>query len=154
MIGVTPANNFLGHGFYQFSPELFFRIFSDSNGFELEKMYLFFPYPDSPVYEVSDPLSVRDRVKFKNSEETFLFYIAKRVSIKPIFQNTPQQSDYEHILWENEAKPATAKVGLKRFVPDMAVASVLKLRKYYLDFRASRRPFGSGNPAYFKKVKL
>ena len=32
-LGITPANNFCGHGFYQFSPELYFRIFSEENGF-------------------------------------------------------------------------------------------------------------------------
>ena len=26
----TPANNFFGHGFYQFSPELWFRLFSST----------------------------------------------------------------------------------------------------------------------------
>ena len=30
----TPANNFCGHGFYQFSPELAYRIFALENGFE------------------------------------------------------------------------------------------------------------------------
>ena len=29
----TMANNFMGHGFYQFSPELFYRVFSPENGF-------------------------------------------------------------------------------------------------------------------------
>ena len=40
-IGITPANNFLGHGFYQFSPELYFRVFSPDNGFRVLKMYLY-----------------------------------------------------------------------------------------------------------------
>src|SRR4051812_2544793 len=35
-MGVGPANNFPGHGFYQFSPELYWRIFSPANGFEVE----------------------------------------------------------------------------------------------------------------------
>ena len=35
----TTANNFFGHGFYQFSPELFFRIFSAENGFEVVRMF-------------------------------------------------------------------------------------------------------------------
>ena len=26
-LGITPANNFMGHGVYQFSPEVFFRLF-------------------------------------------------------------------------------------------------------------------------------
>ena len=36
-VRITPANNFFGHGFYQFTPELFFRIFSAANGFEVER---------------------------------------------------------------------------------------------------------------------
>jgi 2-polyprenyl-3-methyl-5-hydroxy-6-metoxy-1,4-benzoquinol methylase len=36
----TPANNLCGNGFYQFSPELFFRVLDSGNGFELERLYL------------------------------------------------------------------------------------------------------------------
>src|SRR5688572_3667541 len=32
-LGISPTNNQMGHGFYQFSPELFFRVFSPENGF-------------------------------------------------------------------------------------------------------------------------
>jgi hypothetical protein len=35
---VTPANNQMGHGFYQFSPELFFRVFSQENGYLLRAL--------------------------------------------------------------------------------------------------------------------
>ena len=34
----TPANNYFGHGFYQFSPELFYRVLSKENGFEVRRM--------------------------------------------------------------------------------------------------------------------
>lgn len=34
----TPANNMMGHGFYQFSPELMFRVFSEQNGFCLKTL--------------------------------------------------------------------------------------------------------------------
>ena len=30
------ANNLCGHGFYQFSPELFFRVLSPANGFQMQ----------------------------------------------------------------------------------------------------------------------
>ena len=40
-IGVFPIDNFCGHGFYQFSPELFFRCFSQENGFKSLKMFLY-----------------------------------------------------------------------------------------------------------------
>lgn len=157
MIGVTPSNNFLGHGFYQFSPELIFRTFSPENGFQIKKMWLFFPYHNSPVYEVSDPAQVRDRVKFKNSEETFLFYIAERLSVKPIFEKIPQQSDYEQILWgknvdEKDSNNGKNRSGLKRYIPNFIILKVLGLRKAYLDFKASKSPIGNGNRNYFKKV--
>ena len=35
----TPGNNYLGHGFYQFSPELFFRVLSPENGFQVERLH-------------------------------------------------------------------------------------------------------------------
>lgn len=34
-ITITPANNLFGHGFYQLSPELFFRALARENGFEI-----------------------------------------------------------------------------------------------------------------------
>ncbi|WP_051358088.1 hypothetical protein [Rubidibacter lacunae] len=37
-LGLTPSNNLMGHGFYQFSPELYFRVLSPENGFSIEKM--------------------------------------------------------------------------------------------------------------------
>ncbi|GMQ26636.1 hypothetical protein Aoki45_33190 [Algoriphagus sp. oki45] len=158
MIGVTPSNNFLGHGFYQFSPELIYRVFSPENGFQIKKMWLFFPYHESPVYEVSDPAQVQDRVKFKNSEETFLFYIAERQSVKRIFEKIPQQSDYENILWEDgedqKEKKKKKKSGLKIFIPDFLILKLLNLRKTYLNFKSKRSPIGNGNPKYFKRVKF
>lgn len=157
MIGVTPSNNFLGHGFYQFSPELIFRIFSPENGFRTKKMWLFFPHHKSPLYEVCDPAQVRDRVKLKNSEETFLFYIAERVSIKPIFQKIPQQSDYEQNLWEDKGdqknlKEGKKKSGIKNFIPHFILLKALNLRNSYLHFKARLSPIGNGNRKYFKKV--
>jgi SAM-dependent methyltransferase len=40
-IGITPSNNLMGHGFYQFSPELFFRVFTPANGFRIEKVLIY-----------------------------------------------------------------------------------------------------------------
>ncbi len=40
-LGITPANNFMGHGFYQFSPEMYFSVFTRENGFELISLVAF-----------------------------------------------------------------------------------------------------------------
>jgi hypothetical protein len=36
----SPSNNLCGHGFYQFSPELMYRLFSKENGFSVDEMLL------------------------------------------------------------------------------------------------------------------
>jgi SAM-dependent methyltransferase len=91
----TPANNFLGHGFYQFSPELFFRVLSADNGYAIERMLIYETYPGSDWYEVTDPAAVQSRVELIGSEHrTLLLVHARRTADKPIFAQTPQQSDY------------------------------------------------------------
>ena len=39
-LSINAANNQLGHGLYQFSPELMWRAFGPENGFVVEAMYL------------------------------------------------------------------------------------------------------------------
>lgn len=101
-LGITCANNFSGHGFYQFSPELFFRVFSEDNGFETIKMFLVINEPGKYWYEITDPKKIRKRIIFENSKQSYLYIIARRTSISPIFAVTPQQSDYEHLAWTGE----------------------------------------------------
>jgi len=40
IIHIVPCNNFSNHGFWQFSPELFFALYSDKNGFTDTKVFL------------------------------------------------------------------------------------------------------------------
>jgi SAM-dependent methyltransferase len=93
-IGATPANNFFGHGFYQFSAELYYRIFSPENGFRIESMVAWEESRGSSYYEIPDPTSVRSRIEFVSSEPTYLFVQARKIGTGKIFQAFPQQSDY------------------------------------------------------------
>jgi len=108
---MTPANNFMGHGFYQFSPELFFRVCSAENGFEIVKAILCEVDPRAPWYAVVDPARVRRRVELVNRRPTYLLIQARKVRQVPILATAPQQSDYT-VLWEgsgnkqNGASPA------------------------------------------------
>ncbi len=103
---MTPANNFTGHGFYQFSPELFFRIFSPANGFEVVRMIACEVHPDAPWYEVTDPARAGRRVELTTSRPTYLMAHARRVHLRPVLAVAPQQSDYT-VLWEkNSGAPA------------------------------------------------
>lgn len=91
---VNIANNFMGHGFWQFSPELLFRVFSPENGFEMEALFLHEVAPDGGWYLVSDPDSVRQRVELCNTTPTYILTIARKVSEREVFANPPLQSDY------------------------------------------------------------
>lgn len=93
-LAITPANNFMGHGFYQFSPELFYSIFNAGNGYELVRIIAFEDRPNSEWYSVKSPESVKGRVTLTNSRPIYLFVIAKRTEDIVPFQSTPQQSDY------------------------------------------------------------
>lgn len=95
-LGSTPANNYMGHGFYQFSPELFYSIFTEDNGFELESMIAYIPGIKA-WFDVASPKSVQGRVWLDNSNPVYLMIKARRIAKKEIFAITPQQSDYAEI---------------------------------------------------------
>ncbi len=117
---INGTNNFSGHGFYQFSPELMYRVLSPENGFEVTEMLIWERYAGSTVYVVKDPKDVGGRVMAQTNRETFLTVIARRTHQTEIFQTTPQQSDYV-VDWKtgdhrppslpNHQQPAWKRIG-------------------------------------------
>ncbi|MEZ6126252.1 MAG: class I SAM-dependent methyltransferase [Planctomycetaceae bacterium] len=145
-LGITPANNFMGHGFYQFSPEFYFRLFSEPNGFEMQTMILFEHRRNSAWYEVRSPTEVRSRVSLKNFERTYLLVIARRVADKPILLSPPQQSDYE-AAWHGVGDKAPI-----RHLGDEAgfVAGTIEQLKRF-GCRLTRRTYFE--PLYFRRIR-
>jgi hypothetical protein len=94
----TPANNFLAHGLYQFSPELFFRLLGAGNGFQIERMVAVEYSPLVRRYDVLDPDVHRRRWAHVNKYRLLLYVQARRVAVVPAFDQLPQQSDYA-ALW-------------------------------------------------------
>jgi hypothetical protein len=93
-LGVSPTNNWMGHGFYQFSPELFFRVLSPANGFEEMHAQVCETAPRSAWFEVRDPAQLGSRVYLVNGRPTYLFTSARRAALVPVLAVLPQQSDY------------------------------------------------------------
>ncbi|RYD41632.1 MAG: class I SAM-dependent methyltransferase [Verrucomicrobiaceae bacterium] len=61
---ITQCNNAMGHGFYQFSPELYYRVFSPENGFRVDDMFISEgSFGQVPWHSVSDPAVIRRRVE-------------------------------------------------------------------------------------------
>ena len=105
---MTPANNFMGHGFYQFSPELFFRVLSADNGYEVVRAIVCETSPDAPWYEVVDPALAGRRVEMLSSAPMYLLIQARGAGNAVVFEVTPQQSDYA-VLWQDNAGERRAR---------------------------------------------
>jgi SAM-dependent methyltransferase len=119
-IVVTPANNNCGHGFYQFSPELFFRALSPDNGFLVERMIAFENDVEvahlfhrsylmeiaGPWFQVADPAVIGDRVLLMNRRPVLLMIQARRLSDVPVLARYPQQSDYAATWKAHEQNPS------------------------------------------------
>lgn len=114
LILVLPANNLFGHGFYQFSAELFYSALSEQNGYTVERMLICNQDSDTvhrfrsrvqvslvqgPRYEVADPRVVRHRVTLVDDQPSLLMVQARRTARKPVFEMPPKQSDYL-TLWD------------------------------------------------------
>lgn len=94
-MGISPVNNFMGHGFYQFSPEFFFRALDEDNGFAMDKLILVENRRGSRWYQARNPRDIRRRVTFTNSMPTYALVLARRTRMSGVFASTPQQSDYQ-----------------------------------------------------------
>lgn len=156
-LAITPANNFLGHGFYQFSPELYFSIFTRENGFELTSVIAFEDWPDARWYSVKSPLEVRGRVTLINSAPVYLLVVARKLAHTRVFETTPQQSDYL-ATWREESTcsngapkstpPATAKlVARLDFVKQRVPAPVKRLIR-----RVLGRSYSGFDPRFFRPM--
>lgn len=95
----TPVNNTSGHGFYQFSPELFYGALSAENGFEVERLIIHRTGPYGRWYQVSDSNKIRERVELISFTPIMALVQAKRVEVKPIFEKWPQQAIYAD-MWQ------------------------------------------------------
>jgi SAM-dependent methyltransferase len=104
VLHALPANNLSGHGFYQFSPELFCNLYQPSRGFELRGLFFVLKAEPRLWWRVANPLQVRRRVNLCNSHEVYLLVLARKLA-EPGVLPAPQQSDYAQDEW---LKPAPA----------------------------------------------
>ena len=155
-LAITPANNFFGHGFYQFSPELYFTIFSEQNGFEITKIIAFEETANPIWYAVKSPRDVAGRVTLANSWPVFLLVIAKKIARFPIFEQTPQQSDYLTLWQRKPAVPVNARSKtVPRPFPIRAVKMILPsaVRKWLRSAIERREPrLLSFDPRFFERM--
>ncbi|MFZ1528795.1 MAG: hypothetical protein WAT19_08595 [Ferruginibacter sp.] len=162
-IGITPVNNLMGHGFYQYSPELYYRIFSEENGFRVKKMYVNVRTETiSEWYEVADPLQVKTRVVLQNNLPAHVVVIAEKTAEKNIFEKMPQQSDYSYTWNVHEAlsgnqaalKESGGMLLYRKFFPRRLKIILHNLYDILFKEKAQDHYIGNFNPAHYKKINL
>lgn len=107
VFSMWPANNLCGHGFFQFSPEFAFRVFSEAHGFEAERVALVesrFPSVELTsgrlVLDVRDPARLGHRALRMSMRPALLMVQARKLQhLDDPFAVPPQQSDYTS-RWE------------------------------------------------------
>ena len=95
LISIVPGNNFMGHGFYQFSPEFLFRAYGRDAGFGRTAVYAaeLSERGDGRFFRIIDPAVSGERGIFRNALPLHLYCLAQRagqVGTAPV----PMQSDY------------------------------------------------------------
>lgn len=155
-VGISPCNNQCGHGLYQFSPELFYSIFSEQHGFRVKIMYLAVDIADEKRewYEVANPQIVRSRVVFKNTSPTYLMVVAEKVS-EFTGEINSYQSDYQEI-WTNTNEIPVSSGMLVRIYKSIVPAGI---RARIYQYRHGQREvftngLGNVNPNHFKRVNM
>jgi len=121
-IHVNPANNYMGHGFWQFCPELIYRIFSLENGFQIKAVLMH----EHEIrgrgasfgkwYKVEDPAVQHCRVELINAKRTSICTIAQRVGDETIFARFPQQSFYVE-RWNQAHQRRPPPLRFRRMIP-------------------------------------
>lgn len=127
-IQVTTANNFMGHGFWQLSPEAIYRVFSKNNGFSVRAVFLREYVAGGAWYQVTDPATCGGRVQLINFRPTYICTIAKRLADDRVFAEWPQQSDYVEKWKQTDAAPNSAtSQSLSRSIRNMVPRPIKKL---------------------------
>lgn len=101
-ISISVANNAMGHGFYQFSPELYFRILTPENGFSTPSVLLCVDDEIAPIfYAVDDPAHLGHRIELISDRQVYIMAMAEKTACVPVFATFPYQSDYA-AAWQDE----------------------------------------------------
>ena len=119
IIHVLPANNFCGHGFWQFSPELFFSLYSSENGYSETEVFLADLRDVNHWFAVTRPSEGR-RVDIITKNETYVLVLTVLGQSSYTHTNV-QQSDYVY-LWT----PQDSSNKKRRSLSDRLVQSPLR----------------------------
>lgn len=146
ILHILPANNFCGHGFWQFSPELFFSLYSNANGYQDTEVFLAYSSDTSKWYKVNPPQNGRRVSAFSSIELSVLV----RTVLRGVHfsHDNVQQSDYVYEWtksasnWLDEKNPQNLgqMQKAKKFIRQSPLLFRLLLPLYLRYYRVKSTP--------------
>ncbi len=129
-----PANNHCGHGFWQFSPELFFSLYSEQNGYTDTQVFLVDTGNTKVWYEVIPPSNGQRANVWSDSH---LYVLCRTVRRGSFSHENIQQSDYVFEWSKKTDKTPLAKVDVSPIVNWKAILRQSRLLTFlHLKFAA------------------
>jgi len=100
IIHVLPTNQQCGHGFWQFSPELFLSLYSEKNGYSDTEVYIASVHRHDDIQKIeSDTANGRIEINIEGPSYVWVRTILK----EDIFKHDDiQQIDYESNYWNKK----------------------------------------------------
>lgn len=108
LLSVNPTNGECGHGFYQFSPSLYWGLCSADNGFRVDSMLIDHNGLNRRWFSVAEPRRRSDRVGWNRAGSSYLHVVASRLNETGTV-TVPQQDDYA-LEWEQSSSTEGAQV--------------------------------------------
>lgn len=102
IIHSLPANNQCGHGFWQFSPELFLSLYSEKNGYSDTEIYIASVYELDNIIKV-DEKELSNRIEINIPGPSYV-WVRTVLSKKKFSHDNIQQFDYQNNYWNVEEK--------------------------------------------------
>ena len=157
LISITPANNQCGHGFYQFSPELYYSMEHFTRCLKVKAMFLavFENGGIKEWFEVMDPMKAKSRVAVVNNRPTYMMVVIEKTDEFSMGTTYPYQTDYNE-AWSSfeDSEPegiSNLKKGIRLLVPEFIRNIVYKIRS-----RKNLKTvngLGKVDPAHFTRRK-
>lgn len=122
IIHIVPANNLLNHGFWQFSPELFFSLYCAKNGFAETKVFLSDVGNKECWYEATAPRNGHWDY-LASSRALYVIVITRKV--EQIENWDVQQSQYVND-WQDSSFEPVKPSAIKRLIKQSPLARPLQ----------------------------
>jgi hypothetical protein len=138
ILHILPANNQCGHGFWQFTPQLFHSLYSQANGYSETTVFLASFDNEARWYEAEAP-SNGQRIVIQSVGPLYVLCRTKRGS--RVSHDRVQQSDYVY-AWDRKDIIQPDLNVFKKFVKGSPLAPALRaLNSLFGSVLVSRNPF-------------